>query len=156
MLLRFQTASYLLPERAAEAKGELDGAIQQAARAITEGRDAVQGLRASTLERNDLALAISTLGRELRTDLPAKPADFRVAVEGESRDLHPIVRDEIYKVAAEALRNAYRHAQAGKLEVDIRYGNDEFRLRGDVTMARASIRRSSPAAALRDTTDCVA
>ena len=119
------------------------------------GRDAVQGLRASTLERNDLALAISTLGREFMTDLPAKPADFRVAVEGESRELHPIVRDEIYKVAAEALRNAFRHAQAGKLEVDIRYGNDEFRLRG-VTMARASIRRSSPAAALRDTTDCVA
>jgi signal transduction histidine kinase/ligand-binding sensor domain-containing protein len=129
LLLRFQTASYLLPDRPAEAKGELDGAIQQAARAITMGRDAVQGLRASTLERNDLALAISTLGRELMTDLPAKPADFRVAVEGESRELHPIVRDEIYKVAAEALRNAFRHAQAGKLEVDIRYGNDEFRLR---------------------------
>ena len=48
LLLRFQTVSYLLPERPAEAKEKLDGAIEQAAKAITEGRDAVQGLRAST------------------------------------------------------------------------------------------------------------
>jgi hypothetical protein len=67
LLLRFQTASYLLPERSAEAKQELDSAIECAANAITEGRDAVQGLRASTLEGNDLALAIRTLGDELAT-----------------------------------------------------------------------------------------
>ena len=50
LLLRFQTASYLLPERPAEAKERLDIAIEQAAKAITEGRDAVQGLRASAVE----------------------------------------------------------------------------------------------------------
>jgi signal transduction histidine kinase len=44
-LLRFQTVSYLLPARPAEAKQQLDGAIVQAAKAITEGRDTVQGLR---------------------------------------------------------------------------------------------------------------
>ena len=50
LLLRFQTVSYLLPARPAEAKQQLDGAIEQAAKAITEGRDAVQGcgLRRST------------------------------------------------------------------------------------------------------------
>ena len=48
-LCRFQTASYLLAERPAEAKEKLDSAIEQAAKAITEGRDAVQGLRASTV-----------------------------------------------------------------------------------------------------------
>ena len=99
VLLRFQTASYLLPERPAQAKEKLDDAIEQAARAITEGRDAVQGLRASTLERNDLAKAIRTLGDELvanASDHP--PSDFHVVVEGEPRDLHPIVRDEIYKI----------------------------------------------------------
>ena len=71
LLLRFQTASYLLPDRPAEAKEKLDGAIEQAAKAITEGRDAVQGLRASTVERNDLAVAIRTLGDELATDASA-------------------------------------------------------------------------------------
>ena len=40
-----------------------------------------------------------------------------------------IVRDEIYKIAAEALRNAFRHAHAAKVEVEIRYDNEQFRLR---------------------------
>ena len=83
LLLRFQTASYLLPERPAEAKEKLDGAIEHAAKAITEGRDAVQGLRASTVERNDLAVAIRTLGDELATDASAnRPPAFRVGGRG--------------------------------------------------------------------------
>ncbi len=130
LLLRFQTVSYLLPERPAEAKEKLDGAIQHAAKAITEGRDAVQGLRASTVERNDLAVAIRTLGDELATHASAdQPPTFSVGVEGQTRDLHPIVRDEVYKIAAEALRNALRHAHAGRVEVEIRYDNEQFRLR---------------------------
>ena len=130
LLLRFQTVSVLLPGRPIEAKEKLDSAIEQAAGAITEGRDAVQGLRASTVERNDLALAISTLGEELENDSSNhRPATFRVAVEGQARDLHPILRDEIYKIAAEALRNAFHHAQAKQVEVEIRYDHDQFRLR---------------------------
>jgi signal transduction histidine kinase len=43
--------------------------------------------------------------------------------------LHPILRDETYRIAAEALRNAYRHAQARQIEVEIRYDNEQFRLR---------------------------
>jgi signal transduction histidine kinase/ligand-binding sensor domain-containing protein len=130
LLLRFQTVSVLLPERPIEAKEKLDSAIEQAAGAITDGRDAVQGLRVSTVERNDLALAISTLGEELENDSSNhRPATFRVAVEGQARDLHPILRDEIYKIAAEALRNAFHHAQAKQVEVEIRYDHDQFRLR---------------------------
>jgi signal transduction histidine kinase/ligand-binding sensor domain-containing protein len=130
LLLRFQTASQLLPECPIEAKETLDGAIQQAADAITEGRDAVQGLRASTVQGNDLALALSTLGETLKADSSNdRSANFRVAVEGEGRDFHPLVRDEIYKIAVEALRNAFRHAQARQVEVEIRYDTEEFRLR---------------------------
>jgi ligand-binding sensor domain-containing protein/signal transduction histidine kinase len=130
LLLKFHTASYLLPDRPAEAKERLEKAIEHAARAITEGRDAVQGLRGSTVERNDLAVAITTLADELATDPSVdRPPAFRVAVEGQARDLHPIVRDEIYKIAAEALRNSFRHARAGRIEAEIRYDNREFRLR---------------------------
>ena len=130
LLLRFQTVSHLLPERPADAKQQLAGAIDHAAEAITEGRDAVQGLRASTVERNDLAVAISALGDDLATDASVHhPPTFSVAVEGQTRDLHPIVRDEIYKIAAEALRNAFRHAHAGRVEVEIRYDDEQFRLR---------------------------
>jgi len=129
LLLRFQAVFQLLPERPVEAKEKLGSAIEQAADAITEGRDAVQELRDSIVQGNDLALAISTLGEELATDSSNHRPAFRVAVEGESRNLHPILRDEIYKIAAEALRNAFRHAQALQIEVELRYDNEHFRLR---------------------------
>ncbi len=129
MLLRFQTVSHLLPERPVDAKQKLDSAIEQAAEFITEARDQVQGLRESTVQSNDLALAISTLGEELATDLADHQPAFCVAVEGETRELHPILRDEIYKIAAEALRNAFHHAQSRQVEVEIRYDDEQFRLR---------------------------
>jgi len=129
LLLRFQTVSQLLPDRPIEAKEKLDNAIDQTANFITEARDEVQGLRDSTVQNNDLALAISTLGQELGTDSANNRPVFRVALEGEARNLHPILRDEIYKIAAEALRNAFRHAQARQIEVEIRYDNEQFRLR---------------------------
>ena len=129
LLLRFQTVSQLLPERPVEAKEKLDNAIDQAAEAITEGRDAVQGLRDSTTQTNDLALAISTLGEEIAADSTGHRPAFRVAVEGQSRDLHPLLRDEVYKIAAEALRNAFLHANAKQVEVEIRYDHERFRLR---------------------------
>jgi signal transduction histidine kinase/ligand-binding sensor domain-containing protein len=129
LLLRFQTVLYLLPDRPTEAKETLAGAIDRAAKAITEGRDAVQGLRSSTIEENNLALAISALAAEVAADGRGLQPAVHVAVEGETRELHPILRDEIYKIAAEALRNAFRHAQAERVEVEIRYDTEQFRLR---------------------------
>jgi signal transduction histidine kinase len=50
-------------------------------------------------------------------------------VEGTSRELHPILRDEVYRLATEALRNSFRHAAAKNVEVEIRYDEKYFRLR---------------------------
>ena len=60
----------------------------------------------------------------------AKPATLAVTVtvRGESRDLHPIVRDEIYRIGYEAIRNAYAHSQATELEIELAYAYD-FTLR---------------------------
>jgi signal transduction histidine kinase/ligand-binding sensor domain-containing protein len=129
VLLRLQTVTYLLQERPLEAQQTLDSTIEQVAQSITEGRDAVQGLRDSTIQRNDLAAAISTLGEELETASTDHRPAFRVAVEGKPHNLHPIVRDEVYKIAAEAMRNAFRHGRPKRVEVEIRYDKEEFRLR---------------------------
>ena len=51
-----------------------------------------------------------------------------MAVQGTSRDLHPILRDDIYRIAGEALRNSFRHAHARRIEVDITYDDSQFRL----------------------------
>ena len=129
VLLRLHTVSQLLENRPTVAREMLDSTVKQVADAITEGRDAVQGLRDSTIHGNDLGTAISTLGQELTKDSTDHRPAFHVAVEGEARSLHPILRDEVYKIAAEALRNAFRHSRAKRVEVEIRYDNEQFRLR---------------------------
>ena len=130
LLLHFQTAYSLLPSRPDEAREKLEKAINAATQAIIEGRDAVQALRSFTAETNDLAAAIKTVGEELtaRESNSISPA-FRVEVEGKPRNLHPIRRDEVHRIAAEALGNAFRHAQARNIEVEIRYEEQQFRLR---------------------------
>jgi signal transduction histidine kinase/ligand-binding sensor domain-containing protein len=130
LLLRFQTAYELYQTRPAEGKKVLESAIDQTAQAITEGRNAVQGLRASTVERNDLAKAITTLGKEIAAVASGRAGvELRVEVEGTPRTLHPIVRDEIYRIASEALRNAFRHSEAKEIEVELRYDERQLRLR---------------------------
>jgi signal transduction histidine kinase len=129
LLPRLQAGIYQLPEGASDARKTLETAVDQASEAITEGRDAVQGLRTSTVEKNDLALAIRTLGEELAAAENDSPIPFQVLVEGSPRNLHPIIRDEVYRLGAEALRNAFRHAAARNVEVEIRYEANSFRLR---------------------------
>ena len=130
LLLRFQAATNLLPERPAEAKKTLESAIDRAAQAITEGRDAVQGLRSSAVAASDFALTINTLGQELACgETNPSATDFHVEVEGSPLNLNPIFRDEVYRIAGEALRNAFRHAQARRIEVEIRYDQRQLRLR---------------------------
>ena len=129
LLLRFQSASNLLPTRPVEAKQRLDNALDHAAAAITEGRDAVQGLRSSVTETNELRGAITAVGKELVTTSPAVDAPaFKVEIEGGSRPLNPLVRDEALRIAGEALRNAFRHSGARCITVEIRYDARQFRL----------------------------
>ena len=128
LLLKFQVVSDRLAD--GPAKQDLESAINDAAEAITEGRDAVQDLRLSTVTTNDLAGAISALGQELATNQTSNGSPlFHVEVEGTPRNLHPILRDEVYRIAAEALRNAFRHAQARRIESEILYEERQLRLR---------------------------
>jgi signal transduction histidine kinase/ligand-binding sensor domain-containing protein len=130
LMLHFQTGIDLLPGRPVKARATLEVALDRADQAINEGRDAVKGLRASVVETNDLVSAVRILGEELgAADTNQNSAVFEVEVEGAPRNLHPILRDEVYRIAAEALRNAFRHAQAQRIEVEILYGERWLRLR---------------------------
>lgn len=141
LLPRFQAVQNLLPGRVTEAKQVLESALDDAGKAITEARDAVQGMRVSTVLTNDLAKALETFGEEMAAHHAAETAAengaganenaavFSVEVEGAPQELHPILRDEIYRIAAEALRNAFHHAQAQRIEVELRYSTSELRVR---------------------------
>jgi signal transduction histidine kinase len=73
-----------------------------------------------------LAHQITTLGEDLAAHTSI---GLQVDAEGTPRTLHPIVRDEVYRIAGEALRNAFRHAQAKQIEVELRYDEWQFSLR---------------------------
>jgi signal transduction histidine kinase len=127
LLLRFQTVADLLSTRPDEARSALNSTIDQTAQALIEGRDAVQQLR-STVVTDDLASAIGSLGQAQATNGSSCNPTFHIEVEGTPRDLLPITRDEVYRIAGEALRNAFRHARARRIEVDIRYDRRQLRL----------------------------
>jgi signal transduction histidine kinase/ligand-binding sensor domain-containing protein len=129
VLMKFQAVSHQLQDHP-EARGALDSVVAQARQAIVEGRNAVQDLRSSTQLTNDLALAISTLGTELAAECAAGAApEFHVGVAGTSIDLAPLVRDDVHRIACEAVRNAFRHAQASRIEVEIHYERRQLRVR---------------------------
>jgi signal transduction histidine kinase len=128
MLLIFASAVKLLPERALEAKERLERALDQAAEAMAEARDAVQGLRGSVTDTSDLAPSLTRIAQELGAGDGAGAAATEVVVDGTPRPLKPLVFDEVYRIAAEALRNAARHAKARHVTVEIRYEGRQFRL----------------------------
>jgi signal transduction histidine kinase len=129
LMLRFQAVSDLLPP--GNAKEALDKVLDRADQAILEGREAIQNLRSSTSVTNDLAEAMASLGEELASahDGESASAAFSVSIEGTPRNLHPILRDDIYRIAREALRNAFHHAKASKIEAEITYSQRLLRLR---------------------------
>jgi signal transduction histidine kinase/ligand-binding sensor domain-containing protein len=134
VILRFQAARNLLPGKPLEADKALEAAIDRAASAITEGRDAVQALRSQNRIGCDILQAISSLAEELagqltaRSDQPVAP-EFRLTVEGTRRTLRIAIRDDLYRIVAEALTNAFHHANARHIEVEIRYDARQLRLR---------------------------
>jgi signal transduction histidine kinase len=131
LMLRFQTVDEMLPSRPLDAKKALEGALDRADQAISEGRDAITDIRTSTLASGDLAKSITALMTNLSEELAAgngRSVTFRVLVEGVPRAVRPTLQDEIYRIARESLRNAFCHAEAGHIETEITYG-ESLRLR---------------------------
>src|SRR4029077_4023284 len=108
----------------------LDGALIRAEQALEESRHSIQGLRPSLSAENDLDQMLITTGQELASSNHAEDGSprFEVIVEGERRSLLPMIKDEIGRIAQELLRNAFRHARAHEIEVEIRYESGVFRL----------------------------
>ena len=124
LMLRLQAVNDLLPD--GKAKHQLEETLQRGDKAIAEGRVVVYDLRSSTTSANDLTEAVRALGEELRTP---DSATFHLEVEGAPRDLNLIIRDEICRIAREALRNAFNHAEARHIEAELTYGERSLRVR---------------------------
>ena len=99
--------------------------MQLMGQVIDEGRDAVRGLRSTSSNADGLDTAFSRAGQEFGNE---QVNDYRVIVEGTPRELHPIIRDEAYRIGREALANAFRHSQAKKIEIELEYSTRHLRI----------------------------
>jgi signal transduction histidine kinase len=90
-------------------------------RAVEEGRAALNSLRTSATETNDLAEGLRRATEECRM---LSPVVASFSVDGDAREMHPVVRDEIYRIGYEAIRNASAHSKASRLHVGLKYGQD--------------------------------
>ena len=90
-------------------------------RAIQEGRAALNSPRTSSTETNDLAEGLRRATEECRM---FSPMETSFSVEGDCKEMHPVVRDEIYRIGYEAIRNASVHSKASRLHVGLKYGQD--------------------------------
>jgi len=97
------------------------------AQAMREARASLLSLRASTTETNDLSAALNRAGEECAA---VHPIRFSLVVEGATKEMHPVVRDEVYRIGYEAIRNACTHSGGNGVEVTLSYARDlELRIR---------------------------
>ncbi len=122
--MQLHVAADGLPEDS-PAKQPLDRILALMGRVIGEARTALRGLRSSSGDALDLQHAFSNIRQEL--DLH-RDVSFRVLVEGKLRPLHPVLRDEVYRIGREALVNAFRHSGASAIEVELEYAAERLRV----------------------------
>ena len=115
-----------LPREPGAAKETLGSLRTRMQRVVSDGRRGMTELHAGVTNSDDLADALSRVAQELRG--PNGPA-FHIVVQGHPRSLHPLVGDEVYRIAREAMTNAFRHAAASRIDVEVSFASHELRVR---------------------------
>ncbi len=107
------------------ARSSLGRILQLMGQVIQEGRNAVQGLRSHQSASLDLEQAFA----HVQDELPVQDdVGFRVIVDGQPRPLHPVLRDEVYRIGREALANAFQHSRAKNVEIELEYASTQLRV----------------------------
>jgi signal transduction histidine kinase len=124
LILRFQAIAEKLPPGSFSQQA-MENDLDRAEQLLMEGRDRVKELRGSVETGRDVFRSLREAGEELARDFPG---DFRATLQGEPRDLHPVVAEEIYRLGLEALTNAFHHAEARQIGLALSYTKARLRL----------------------------
>jgi signal transduction histidine kinase len=122
--IHFDVANNRLPADS-PAKSAVQRGIELLKQVSEEGRNALRALRSPQSTEDSLEEALSRLQKEFA--LPEN-FDFQVVTQGEPRELRPLIRDEVYLIAREAVFNAFRHSKAHTIEVEVDYGSRNLRV----------------------------
>ena len=125
LILQVQAVADSLPSAQLRAREQLENALDRAEQMIAEGRDRVRDLRDARHTDRGLPQALLDLDRQFQHTGTA----YRIELTGSAVPLHPVVQDELYQIAREAVANAFRHAQARHVRVELNYSARQFELR---------------------------
>jgi signal transduction histidine kinase len=124
LILQFQTAAERIPLDD-PTRQMLEEALKQSDDVLSEGRERLLELRVISAAAKELPQALAAVGLELRQD---HAAEFRVVVNGNPRELHAMVREELYRIGREAIANCFEHANAERCETEINYDSSQLRI----------------------------
>ncbi|MYM82663.1 hypothetical protein GTP44_11930 [Duganella sp. FT50W] len=125
LMLRVQTLLRRLPPDS-DAYQLVEKILNQADQVIAEGRNQVRGLRGEQTPLNDLPQMLGELGKALREE---HAANFALIVTGQKTPFTEEARAHLYHIGHEALLNAFRHAGASRIELELGYAVNSFTLR---------------------------
>jgi signal transduction histidine kinase/ligand-binding sensor domain-containing protein len=104
----------------------MEQALDRAESLLVQGRDQLTGMRREPAAATSLPEALATIAKDLEQQTDS---EFELSVQGAARELTTQVRDEMYRIGAESLVNAFRHAAAPLIEVEILFDDAAITLR---------------------------
>jgi signal transduction histidine kinase/streptogramin lyase len=125
LMLKFHAVANLIPPDSA-ARNKLENALAQGRDVITEGRARVLDLRGADAPSRELATQWSSYGASF---LQTSEATFNASVVGQPVPLNPVAADEVLNIGREAIGNAFMHAEARHIEIELTYGEKSLELR---------------------------
>jgi hypothetical protein len=125
LFLRFHTATHQLPQHSPAREGP-EEVLDDSDRVMAEGREMFLDVPKHEIKRRDLGELVAEYCAEFAATYPV---EYRVEIVGEPRALEPMAMTELTKITREAPYNAFRHAEASAIEVEINYGKRLLRLR---------------------------
>jgi signal transduction histidine kinase/ligand-binding sensor domain-containing protein len=124
LIMRFHNIAEDIPATQAAHRQMLD-ALDSADTVVIEGRDRVHELR----RWSDTHSFSDVVARTADRLLSPEGVEARILVEGQPRELQPVIADELLRITDEALFNVARHAHAQEVEVALLYGARALSLR---------------------------
>lgn len=122
LILRFHGVAKRLPPDG-DARLRIETILDQADEVMSEGRSELMNLRTRPDDNADIADALSKFGHALQENFGPQ---FTLAITGDVRMVETFAWQEIYCIGREAVFNAYQHAAASHIEVEIIYGLDQL------------------------------
>ena len=116
--LQLELLGFQIADQPTKAESLLGSLAERMRETIARSRNMVWSLHSTAVVQYSLVEVLRHAEAEFR--LGVLP-EFTLTSVGEARHVHPLVRDEVYRICREALANAFRHANAKSVQVTVRF-----------------------------------